>query len=93
MLLYSTRVDIRLINVSRVDKIKSNGLVNIFNGEAAFDFHYANQKLCWTNYALECIQCDGFDGLEMENKVFELRVKLICFIFNDNFRLKILALV
>lgn len=64
-LIYSTNKDIRITT-------KTKGtitLVQNFNEGPAIDYHYEQQKLCWTNHDLEAILCDDFDGVATKNKV------------------------
>lgn len=75
LLLYSTTVDIRYINITSNEK-KSHLLYANNKDEIMFDFHYAEKKICWTNHSYECIQCDGFDGYKFENKVIFAYMKI-----------------
>lgn len=71
LLLHSTQRDIRIINVTRTtNKVKNIVLVRNLTDGTAVDFHYEEKKICWTDHALESIQCVTYNGgLQVENKV------------------------
>lgn len=68
--MFVTTKDIRIANSSRTNpKPKVQILVKNLTEGIALDFHYAEQKLCWTDHGLEMIQCVTYNGVEVENKV------------------------
>ncbi|KAJ3659363.1 hypothetical protein Zmor_011053 [Zophobas morio] len=71
LLLYSTNKEIRLANTTRNsnNKIVSTTLLKNFTEGPAIDYHYEQQKLCWTKHDLESIFCDDFDGVATKNTV------------------------
>lgn len=70
LLLHSTQRDIRIINItSPNNKVKNTILIRNLTDGTAVDFHYNNKKICWTDHALESIQCVTYTGgLQVENK-------------------------
>lgn len=70
LLLHSTQRDIRIINITGPNnKVKNTILMRNLTDGTAVDFHYAEKKICWTDHALESIQCVTYSGgMQVENK-------------------------
>ncbi|XP_060530301.1 low-density lipoprotein receptor-related protein 6 isoform X2 [Cylas formicarius] len=71
VLLYSTTKDIRIVNITRINNVKTKPLTIVRNYTyiSAIDFHYAKQKICWADHEIESIQCCHHTGFVAENKV------------------------
>ncbi|XP_044256052.1 low-density lipoprotein receptor-related protein 6 [Tribolium madens] len=79
LLLYSTTKDIRIANTTRNsnNKITTTLLVKNFTEGPAIDYHYEEEKICWTDHGLESILCAHFNGTEVKNKVEVISTDLL----------------
>ncbi|KAL3265566.1 hypothetical protein HHI36_009771 [Cryptolaemus montrouzieri] len=70
LLLYSTDKEINILNTSRIGgaRMRSMNVVKNLTQAVAVAYNYDQKKICWSDHALENIQCINYPGSEAPNK-------------------------
>ncbi|XP_011500691.1 PREDICTED: low-density lipoprotein receptor-related protein 6 isoform X2 [Ceratosolen solmsi marchali] len=75
-LLFATNKDIRLANVSRSNKVVST-IVKDLSESVTLDFYYERSLVCWSDSALEMIQCVRTNGTYTQEPITVVNSSLI----------------
>ncbi|XP_066992022.2 low-density lipoprotein receptor-related protein 6 [Anabrus simplex] len=75
-LLYTTIKDIRMVTVSGT-KARATPIVKDLDGCGAVDYYYKGGLVCWTDQALEMIQCVSYNGTTSGPKMTIVNTGLI----------------
>ncbi|KAJ8675255.1 hypothetical protein QAD02_011041 [Eretmocerus hayati] len=76
MLLFATNKDIRVANVSRSNKVVSTIVKDLSEG-VTLDFYYERGLVCWSDSALELIQCVHTNGTYAQEPITVVNSSLI----------------